>query len=177
MVVKKAKQGEERYRSDGFVVYDATSRGLNFLEWADQALCNVGAALQGCLHRHAVVTNWERRTGERTWLLTELALLPVRVWVQTEPNDVRHGLVDQHGLPIDVEKALSLPQMRVARLDDMVDTSRQVGRALRAHLDPGVRLELWYGLNEMGACVLHVVDPLRCDLGSRESLIARLGGV
>lgn len=183
VVKKKAKMGETRYRSNGFIIYDATRRGLNFMEWSEKALCDLGTALEHCLKRHAVVTNWEKRTGDQTCLLTELELLPVRVWVQTEPNDLRYGLVDSHGLPIDQEKALSLPNMRVARLDDMIDTSMQVGRALRAHLSgpdgPPLRLELWYGLNEMGACVLHVVDPLRCDLGSKDmgDLITRLGGL
>lgn len=183
VVKKKAKMGEMRYRSTGFMVYDATRRGLNFLEWTDKVLCDLGTALQSCLKRHAVVTNWEKRTGDQTCLLSELDLLPVRVWVETEPNGIRSGLVDAHGLPLDQEKALSLPDMRVARLDDMVDTSMQVGRALRAHLSspdgPRLRLELWYGLNEMGACVLHVVDPLCCDLGSQDAadLISRLGGL
>src|SRR2546428_7333494 len=131
--------GEVRYRSDGFSVFDSTKRGLNFMEWTDQALCDLGVALQDCLRRHAVVTNFEKRTGDVACLLDELELLPVRVWAEAEPNDVRHGLIDQHGLPLDQEKALSLPKMRVARLDDMVDTSRQVARALRAHLEPGVQ--------------------------------------
>lgn len=183
VVKKKARKGEMRYRSNGFIVYDATRRGANFMEWASKELCDLGTALQNCLHRHAVVTNWEKRNGDNTALLSELELLPVRVWVQTAPNDVTSGLVDEHGLPLDQERALALPKMRVARLDDMLDTSRQVGRALRAHLSspegPSLRLELWYGLNEMGACMLHVVDPLRCDLGSTDSadLITRLGGV
>lgn len=183
VVKKKAKMGEMRYRSTGFIVYDATRRGLNFMEWAEKPLCDLGAALQHCLKRHAVVTNWENRTGDQTCLLAELELLPVRVWVQTEPHEIKYGLVDGHGLPLDQERALTLPKMRVARLDDMIDTSVQVGRALRAHLaspdGPSLRLELWYGLNEMGACVLHVVDPLRCDLGSQDTtdLIARLGGL
>jgi hypothetical protein len=176
---KKVKMGKMRYRSDGFIVYDATRSGLNFLEWADPVLCDLSTALQACLRRHAVFSNWEKRTGDRICLLTELEMLPVRVWVECEPTDVKHGLIDQHGFPLDQEKALSLPKMRVNRLDCMIDTSRQVARAVRAHLDPGVRLELSFGLNEMGACCLHVVDPLRCDLGSRDPvyLIASLGGV
>ncbi|HLO04092.1 MAG TPA: hypothetical protein VK191_13360 [Symbiobacteriaceae bacterium] len=183
VVKKKAKMGEMRYRSTGFTVYDATRRGLNFMEWTTQGLCDLGTALQNCLKRHAVVTNWEKRTGDQTCLLSELELLPVRVWVETEPHEIKSGFVNEHGLPLDQERALSLPKMRVARLDDMADTSVQVGRALRAHLSspdgPPLRLELWYGLNEMGACILHVVDPLRCDLGLQDAadLITRLGGL
>jgi hypothetical protein len=183
VIKKKAKLGEQRYRSKGFIVYDATRRGVNFLEWTDKGLCDLATALQACLKRHAVITNWEKRNGDQTWLLTELELLPVRVWVETEPNDLRWGLLDSHGMPIDQERALALPKMRGAQLDDMVDTSHQVARALRAHLSgpdgPSLRVELWYGLNEMGACILHVVDPLLCDLGAADQaeLILRLGGV
>jgi hypothetical protein len=182
MAKKCVQKGDPVYSSRGFTVYEARSAGLAYLEWANQELCDVGAAMQRALCRHAVMTNFDRRQGETVFLIHRLEMLPVQVQVWTAPNEASVQLLDRHGLQISVEQALALPKVRRGRLADMLDTGRQVGRSLRAHLGAAgsehLKLRLWFGLDEVGACVLHVPDPLwfRAEVQDAERLIHLLGG-
>jgi hypothetical protein len=182
MAKKCVQKGDPLYTSRGFTVYEAKSAGLAYLEWTDKELCDVGSAMQRALCRHAVMTNFDRRQGETVFLIHRLELLPVQVQVWTAPNEASVQLLDRHGVQISVDRALALPKIRCGRLADMLDTGRQVGRTLRARLGTAghehLKLQLWFGLDEVGACVLHVPDPLcfHVEVQDAETLIHLLGG-
>ncbi|MBP2019446.1 hypothetical protein J2Z79_002885 [Symbiobacterium terraclitae] len=163
------RKGERLLVGEGMAVWAADKPGGLILEFADEAVCEAAFRIQQLLERHAVPTGFVERLGSRILLARRLELLPVEVVIEAAPGQVdvafRAG-----GRTLDRAEAESL--LTPDRLERIEDLAAHAARSLRAHLSlrgiAHLRARLRFGLTEDGACLLQVVNPLECELGSTD---------
>lgn len=174
--------GELLYATEGVSTYATNDENLAVMEWETEPLCRLSLRLHEIIRSHALFTNYIERLSARRLVVKRLEMLPVTVAVSTDPHDTSLRLLADGGVVIPLEEATEIPGLKPKRLDMMVDTAQHVARTMRAHLllsgVQHVELKLSFGVGTQGECLLQMVNPLHCNLGTTdyEALCTQLGG-
>jgi len=174
------KRGNRLWSGEGIALYETDLADRLMLEFEDEAVCEAAYRIQTLLRRHVLNSSFEERLGGRTFLIRRVEPLDVEVVAEAEPGEVRLAFAGAGGT-LTREQALAALG-RQSRLEKMEDVGAHAARSLRAHLSlrgiDRLRLRLRFGITADGTCLLQVVNPLGCDLGTNDmrKLTALLGG-
>jgi len=163
------QKGERLRAGEGMAVWGTGQPGGLILEFENESVCEAAFRIQQLLERHAVPSNFVERQGSRMFRVRRLELLPVEVLTEAGPGQVAVAFC-AGSRPLDRAEAEAL--VTRDRLDRMEDLAAHAARSLRAHLSlrgiARLRARLRFGLTEDGACLLQVVNPLECELGTTD---------
>jgi len=163
----------------GMAVYATDRSDRQVVEFEDEIACEVSFRVHERLARHALPTSFEARLTGRSLLVQKTALLPVEVKAEAAPGQVRLTFLDGGRAIAREEAEAALTPERLERIED---AAQQAARALRAHLSlrgvDRLRLHLRFGVTDEGACLMQVINPLECRLGTEDlrEAAALLGG-
>ncbi|HEY3366884.1 MAG TPA: hypothetical protein VGK74_17675 [Symbiobacteriaceae bacterium] len=173
-------KGALLYRGDGCQTFATDNDDLAVLEWEDGKACRLAEALAEMLKRHVVISSYVRRYGPCSLVVRRMEPIPLTVEAEGLPANVVIRFVDSVGQALEKADTLKVPGVRKSRLDMMEDVANHVARVVRAHLGPveGLRVRLRFGIPAGGGCLLDMVNPLVCQLGTTdyEALCGLLGG-
>lgn len=164
------QRGEQLWSGEGISIWTTDQAERLILQFEEERVCEVACRIQALLTKHALSSSFLERLDSRSVLFRRVEPLPVQAVVEATAGDARltfQGDVD--GMP-------------KARLAMMEDVAVHAARSLRAHLSlhgiERIRSVVRFGLTSDGACLLQVVNPLNCDLGTTdmERLADMLGG-
>ena len=177
------EKGERLWAGEGIAVYATDQAEALILEFEAAAACEAAYQMQALLQKHTLSSSFLERLNSRSFLIRRVEPLSVQVAAEAEAGEVRLELQRAgDGQPLSREEALQEPGLSPKRLERMEDVATHAARSLRAHLSlQGVerlRIPLRFGLTHDGACLLQVVNPLGCDLGTTDMgrLAQLLGG-
>lgn len=163
------QKGERLRAGEGVAVWATGQPGGLILEFDDETVCEVAFRIQQLLARHAVPSSFAERLGSRMFLIRRLDLLPVEVLTEAGPGEVAVSFCAGGRILSRAEAEALLARGRVERIEDL---AAHAARSLRAHLSlrgiAHLRARLRFGLTEDGTCLLQVVNPLECELGSTD---------
>lgn len=176
------QKGERLWAGDGLAIYATDVPGMAIMEWEDPAVCEAAIHLNNLLKRHALAPNYLGRYDRRSILVRHLEPLNIKVAAEARPGDSSVTFLDSSGRPIAKHEVQRIDGVGKGRPEMIEDVAAHAVRSLRAHLTPHgvkrIRLNMTFGLAADGSCLLQVVNPLVCDLGSTkmEGLANLLGG-
>jgi len=161
--------GERLWAGEGMAVWGTDHPGCLILEFEDEDVCEAAFRIQQLLASHAVPSSFVERRGGRMFLVRRLELLPVEVLTQAGPGQVDVAFC-AGGRTLSREEAEA--RLKPDRRERMEDLAAHAARSLRAHLSlrgiAHLRARLRFGLTEDGTCLLQVVNPLECELGTTD---------
>lgn len=175
------QRGSRLWTGDGLAIYATDVAGKAIMEWEDPAACAAAHRLNDLLKRHALATNYVERYDRQALLVRQVEPLPFHVMAEAKQGDSTARFAGPDG-PLERHDLKKINGVTKARVEMMEDVAAHAARSLRAHLMPRgiehLRLHLQFGLADDGACLLQVVNPLVCDLGTTdmEGLANLLGG-
>lgn len=176
-------QGERLWAGEGIAIYATDQAEALILEFEAADACEAAYQLQALLKKHTLSSSFLERLTSRSFLIRRVDPLPVQVSAEATAGEVRLALQRAaDGEPLSREEALAEAGLKPTHLERMEDAATHAARSLRAHLSlQGVerlRMPLKFGLTHDGACLLQVVNPLGCDLGTTDMgrLAQLLGG-
>jgi hypothetical protein len=176
------ERGDLIYAAEGYELYATNDATLAIAQWKEESACRLAQAMHHLLRRHALSTNFVEVYDPCGLVVKRVEPLPVAVIAQAIRGDAKLEWHGADGTVFTREEVARLPGMKAARLDMMEDTGLQAVRSSRAHLQGSgvacITLELVFGIDAGGACLLQVINPVRCDLGTPDYnlLATRLGG-
>lgn len=176
------QKGVQLWSRDGITVYATDVAGKAIMEWEDPLAFEAACRLNDLLKRHALASNFLARHQSRSILVRQLDLLNFIVTAEASPGDSSVRFTEPNGRLVERAELLTIDGLNKDRVEMMEDVAAHAVRSLRAHLLPSgvtnLRLNLHFGLTADGACLLQVINPLVCDLGTTdmEGLANLLGG-
>lgn len=168
--------------TDEYKVWQTNDYDIAMIEYEDEATAQVVMKLQELVRKHALCTNFMERRGSRTFIVRKLDPLPVKLVAHCTLNDTVVSYESAQGVPLEMAEVVRVPGVTPSRREMMEDTVAHVARSLRGHLmDDGVTeltVRLEFGLGGQGECILQMIRPFQCDLGTSNmlALYSQLGG-
>ncbi|BAD41843.1 hypothetical protein [Symbiobacterium thermophilum] len=170
---------ERLWAGDGLAVHATDRADRLILEFEDETVCAAALRIQEILVGHGLATSFAARFTSRSFLIRKVQPLPVEVAAEAGPGEVRLAFRDgDRELSREEAEAALTPE----RLERIEDAALHAARTLRAHLSlrgvERLQLRMRFGLTEEGACLMQVMNPLECRLGSEDmkEVLALLGG-
>lgn len=176
------ERGERLWSGDGLVLYATDHAGQQIMAWDDAATYQAALRLNDLLKRHALATNLLEVLDGQAMLVRELQPFNLTVTAEASLGDSSVVFSGPNGRLDTIDEVLAIAGVNKRRVEMMGDAAAHAARSLRAHLSPhGVerlRLTLTFGVTHDAACLLQVVNPAVCDLGTTdmEGLANLLGG-
>lgn len=170
---------ERLWTGAGVAVYATDRADRLILEFADEMACAAAVRIQEILAGHALATSFVARFTSRAVLIRKVQPLPVEVVADAGPGEVRLAFRDGDR---ELSRAEAEAALAPERLERIEDAALHAARTLRAHLSlrgvPRLQLRVRFGLTDEGACLMQVINPLECRLGSEDmkEVFALLGG-
>ncbi len=172
-------KGERLWAGEGVAVYATDRADRLILEFADETAGEAAFRIQELLRRHALATSFEERLTGRCFLIQKVTPLTVEVAAEAAPGEVNLTFLEGGR---EISRAEAEASLTPQRMDRVEDAALHAARSLRAHLSlRGVQrlaLRMRFGLTDEGACLMQVINPLECRLGSDDmnEVAALLGG-
>lgn len=172
------EKGEQLFQGDGWQVWATNQAGLALVEWSDEHLCEVAFRLQALLKRHALALNFVERLGSRSLVVRRVEPLAASVVAEVAPGETAVTFIGSDGASLSPEELRKAEGLKPDRIEMMEDAAAHAARSLRAYLKGPLRIQLHFGRTDEGECLLQVVNPMECDLGTTdwETLADQLGG-
>lgn len=180
MKLREVEKGELQYQADGWAMYATDDDDLQIMEWEDGCAGKLAWMLHEMLRSHALSTNALQRMGDKSILVKRLELIPVTVHVTSTANSTDLKFIGSHGATLTPKEVKQVPLAKASRITVMEDVGLHTARSLRAHLAAlgltDLELNLHFGIEPGGACLLKVPNPLECSFGStdHEAICAQL---
>lgn len=180
--MEQVERRDELYAAGGYKVYATNNSDLNIMEWESGDACRLARLIHRLMRKHALFTTYHDDLGHRSVLVKAIERLPVTVRVESSGSDTKLQLLAPGGETLTEEEALGYTAVTKSRMEMLTDCATHAARSLRAHLAPfeipGVILNLTFGVGPAGDCLMQVIDPVSCDLGSTDyaTLYIQLGG-
>ena len=178
-MTEPVEKGKRLWSGGGMAVYAADRPGRQIVEFDDETAGEAAFRIQELLARHALSTCFEARLSGRAFLVQKTTPLAVEVQAEAAPGRVDLTFLEG-GREIGREEAEA--RLAPERLQRIEDAAAHAARALRAHLSlrgvERLQLRMRFGLTDEGACLMQVINPLECRLGSEDmqEVAALLGG-
>lgn len=167
---------------EGFTLYATDDDELAIVEWEQADACRLAALLDRMLRSHALGSAFKESLSEQELLVHRVEPTALFMRATTDKEGVKAAFVDESGAVWSFDEAPQLDGMNPKRLTYMQDVALQVIRSLRAHLRPlgfdQIDVTLRFGVADNGNCLLQVINPVECQLGTTDyaTLCAQLGG-
>lgn len=165
--------------TDGWSLWSTNDYDLAVMEWRQPEACELAHAIHTVVRRHALADSFVDRDGPHALIVKKLDLLPMQVLATGSQNDTVLEFLSASGSPLEADDPTAVDGVTPNRLDMINDTAIHTVRSMRAHLpQTDVALKLQFGIGPGGECLLQVINPLECDLGSTDytALAHQLGG-
>lgn len=172
------QKGDLMRNLPGCKVWATNDSDLAIMEWDQEESGELAYQIQRLLRRHALSTNFMDRLSRASLVVRQLELLPLAVVAKSAAAETALEFYGSAGGRLDPADLNEVPGAKPTRLDMITDTATHAARSLRAYVHSDVELRLSFGIGPDGQCLLAVINPLECHLGSATTadLITKLGG-
>lgn len=170
------------YSGEGFALYATRNDELAIIEWEQVDACHLAQLLDRTLRSHALGSTFKESVTEREMLVQRVEPTALHMRARAGEEGASAEFVDHSGKVWPLDAAPELDGMKPTRLTYMEDIALHAMRSLRAHFGPlgfdGIELTLRFGVAANGDCLLQVINPVECQLGTTDyaALCAQWGG-